>query len=281
MDTKKIREFLLSSQEEIRDEHLTLTASQEISEAVEQVESELVDDYVLDLLSRQDKEAFERNYLVTEARRRRLTLARDLLILALLEHESGGAVPDKKTGKRFLGRVAIAAASLTIALIGIYFSLQKGATDNPQLVISETAVETATPQQMENTVAEAKENAPEDIKESDSRFTPATITLSPGLLRSGGNEIVLSQEETRVPFLMKLLTEPGARTFSNYSMKVETPEGNPVTTSTTIVRIAKNSVTVSVVGKFSNGTYIVYLTGVDVEGGEEILAEYSFRVVAQ
>lgn len=281
MDTKKIREFLLSSQDEIRDEDLQLTSSTEVLEMVEQVESDLVDDYVLGLLSINERDAFEKHYLVTDSRRRKVELARDLKKLAGLNREAGIAPPVQPRSAKLRWPLPVAAAFVAVALLGLYIGFQEPAGNLAVTEVPEVVLETTPepPKEVVSKAATEDDKTTEEEKDSNRKFTPATITLSPSLLRSGGNEIVLSQEETRVPFLMKLLTEPGARTFSHYSMKVETPEGDSITTSATIVRTSKNAITVSVVGKFERGTYIVYLAGIDTDGGEEVVAEYSFKVV--
>lgn len=280
MDTNQIREFFLSSREELKKADYDLTASASNFELAEQVESDLVDDYVFGRLDASERDAFLRNYLVTEARREKVALARGLRTVSAEDYGNPRAIPGSARGffPRFAIPLAVGASAAVISIVGAYFGFKSRDVIPPQAAVQEPSVQIEKAESTKE-VPTVEAQPEKGTDKRDRKFTPATITLSPGLLRSGGKEIVLSKEETRVPFLMKLLTEPGARTFSNYSIRIETPEGSPVTTSSTIVKVAKAAVTVSVVGKFEPGTYIVYLVGVDAEGSEEAVAEYAFKVV--
>jgi len=286
--SEKIREYFLSSQETLTQMDYDLTADGELFELAVHVEEELVDDYVVGRLSVSEEEAFEMNYLVSDARRDKVAHAKRLLDLA-----RKGAVDRNDASYGSLPRFMVTAAiclSLIVVSMGLYFLVTQE-VKGPEVVtgVVQPSVETDAPpsrgvsKDAPASVSDAGDDKDVTAKKKPddrpSRVTPAMVTLSPTNFRSGGREIVLSQEETRVPFLMKLLTEPGARTFSNYAVAIETPEGTAVTTSSTILSIAKSGVTVSVVGRFEGGTYIVYLSGVDAEGTRQPVAEYAFRVM--
>lgn len=283
MDTTQIRKYFLSSQEELRQEDFDLTADAATFASAEEVESELVDDYVLGRLSASEHADFEKNYLVTAARRAMVAETKRLVEVA-----AGIAVNTDQTSdsvtfgwffdKRLVSGVAFASV---VALVVLWFV---GTRPNAPIEVAKVEPsaksETVEPPMMGAVQGSDSDKATEASgNRNPKKFTPATISLSPRNFRSSGREIVILKDDTRVPFLLKLETEPGARLFSNYAIKIETPEGVQIQSSSTIISKTKSAVTVSVVGNFEAGTYIVYLVGMNKSADGEAVGEYAFRVI--
>lgn len=286
MDAQDIKRYFLTAQDELRQEEIDLTADSETFSFAEQIESELVDDYVLGNLSSLERVAFESCYLNSEARKEKVAEAQRLVRIAAVIPDDA-SVPSAKPLSGWISDMKIAfafAAAIVVAICLIAYSVVR--KESPMEIAktepsrSVESVETLAPP-APGVSTEINEAPKAKIEKQSKRFTPATISLSPRNFRNQGREIVISVDDTRVPFLLKLETEPGAQLFSTYSIKVETPEGADVAVSATVQQISKTSVTVSVIGKLTPGTFIVYLAGFDPDGSSQPVAEYAFRVVAE
>lgn len=284
MDTKTIRAYFLTSQEDLRQEDFELTAEPGIFELAEQVESELVDDYVIGRLSSADQKLFESQYLVTEARRAKVAEAQ-MLVRAAAEFGEEARLGANTSWFGWVSANKFALPTAVTVLIAAaffaYVALRREAPTEIAKIEPPVRIEP-----VEEIVLPAP-TAPTDVSKpanSDSgktskKFTPATISLSPRNFRNRGREIVILKDDTCVPFLIKLEAEPGARVFSNYSVRIETPEGVLIPSSTTIVNKNKAAITVSVAANFEAGSYIIYLTGFNRDSELEPVGEYAFRVV--
>lgn len=280
MDTKKIRTYFLTSQEDLRQEDFELTADSGIFELAEQIESGLVDEYVLGGLSSEERSAFESHYLVTEERRAKVAEAQRLVRAASeFGVESSGDANLSWFGWIFAKRFAVPAVAAILIAVGLFAYVILKRAEPTEIAKIEQVEEIVPPAPTVPTVStDVERPVNTNTGRTSKKFTPATISLSPRNFRNRGREIVILKDDTRVPFLMKLQTEPGAQLFSNYSVRIETPEGGLIPSSTTIVGKNNDAVTVSVVATFETGTYIVYLVGID-DTKYEPVGEYAFRVV--
>lgn len=284
MDRDLIRRYFLTSQEELRRDDFELTADQKIFRLVEEVESGLVDDYVLGTLSPADKISFEKHYLITDARRSKVTETRILVRIA-----EQGMTPEKEclraSSFSFFRRRALAYCTAAFLVFGIATTLFLMSPDKGPVEVVTVDGPLRNDPKKENpsstTAAGDEPVAPAGARtgKKATRFTPAAISISPTRFRSSGKEVLIAQDETRAPFLLKLETEPAAHLFSAYAVKIETPEGGLVQTSSTIVKKTKTAVTVSLVGNFDMGTYIVYLVGLAKNDESEPVGEYVFKVI--
>ena len=282
MNDKQIKRFFLSPLEDQRDEDIALTADPAIFEAAEQVESELVDDYVLGVLPASERECFERYYLTTDSRREKVAHAVRLVEIAKRESVTSVAAasrPSRIAVRTFLIGGAIAVLSGTVWVSSWITS------DKPAPELSRVSEPLSGPDVTPTMESEASQperqtdSAGPKVKDRSAKVTPATIVLSPSSLRSGGKDIVIPKEKTRVPFLMTLLWEPGARGFSGYSIRIETPEGFEIPSSSKVLKMEKSGVTFSMKSLLEEGTYIVYLNGRTKDGSDERVGEYVLRVV--
>jgi len=95
-----------------------LLADDEQFEGAWEIENRLVDDYVRGVLSSEDRERFERNYLASPVHRRRVAVARNLIAGA---HESGAAAhaPERKIswGARLSEKLKVAPVSWRLAQV--------------------------------------------------------------------------------------------------------------------------------------------------------------------
>lgn len=282
-DRLTIREFFLSPNggSIIRD--VEITGDAETFELAELIESELLDEYVLDELPPDDRRAFERNYLVTEARLVKLELTRQLVALAgtgpkapVLRNERSREAPP-------FAKWAVAGLAMLLISSVIFFGIRDtGPVALPEQTVPESLVEIPPTQPV---TADAPSGRTQDLAETPavstrtvSALQPATIILPQSRLRGSGKDITISLKEAGRPFVLKLMIESAAQTYPSYSLRIETPEGEPATTSSTIVNVTASAVTASVVGKFEAGYYIVFLLGLDKDGNGVPLAEYVFRV---
>lgn len=284
MDDNRIRQYFLTSQKELRQEDLDLTADPEVFSLVEEVESELVDDYVLGLLSEFERKAFETHYLVTPARRAKVAETERLVQVATDRGSAREAdhaiIPFKwfSTNKLVLG------AAAAIFLISVIFILV-GIRDREALEVArlekpaemESTVETTAP--IRAPLNNLEKSRDKSLEKDSAKLTSAIISISPRNFRGSGREIVITKEDASSPFLLKLETDPGTRLFSTYVLKIETPEGVLIQSSSTIVSKSKSGVTVSIVGSFEPATYIVYLVGVEKNEETQPVGEYVFRVI--
>jgi anti-sigma factor RsiW len=239
---------------------------------LEEAEHDLIDRYVRGSLSAGDRSRFEKAFLSTPDRERRVEMARYLT--AWIDKQVPPAKTETwwRTALRFVTvppfrPVAAMAAACLVVLTGaiVYFRQE-------QLPVREQArVETQdVPRQA------APPARPEQTVPRRSPVIPAFL-LAPGLVRGGGGVQVIRRGEAESIRLQLLLEEAE---YQRYTASIETPEGRTVFSRAGLTAASlKNSRIVMLtvpVSALEPGDYVVRLSGA-VAGGSESVAEYTFR----
>ena len=275
------------------------------SEWLDEVETDLIDDYLRGELSATEKMKFEEKYLVSERRRTRVLAA-----TAILENEKSAVkVPiveasqssfwEKLRSFFVVPQFAVAVPLILIlALVGaiIFFFRQptieivKKGNENINAPFSPTPIPSNSPEispiptnSPKVEVSPNKTETPKTTPTATPKETPqiespqpiiATITLFPSL-RSGeeGKKVVLKKETKS---LNVRLTQDRETEFEKYQAEVRDSTGSVVTT----FNLAnKKSFNISIPTKsLANGNYKIALKGVNNSGESRNLSFYYFSV---
>ncbi|HKX30169.1 MAG TPA: hypothetical protein VJ302_20940 [Blastocatellia bacterium] len=287
-----------------------LFAEDETFERMWEIENRLVDGYVRDRLSPEDREKFERHYLGSPVHRRRVAVARRLIEKADgLRVEGVETEPHVSWRTRWLGffsparqRFAMAAAILLLAISTLWLWRDRTRLQN-ELAQSRAQVArlTAAPERNERPTPEVAHVQPEVLPPPKVLPPPSpspagaptpervasskvfSFALSPMLSRSGGDPNVLTlPPETGVVELRMRAESDGSRRFR---VQVRTVEGRPVWTQPNL-KARLNPVDPAFIivpipaAQLEPGDYILTLSAIDSTGKAEELNRYFFRIVA-
>lgn len=269
-------------------------------ERMQDIETDLADEYVRGLLSRAEQRQFERHYLTTPAHRERVAFARELL-RAANEQALPHFVPPKESvwekllaalrAPQFAFGAAVTAAVLLIA--GIVWLKYQQAGWQQQLARTETerADERRRLRELETQLAEQNErNAELGAELERLRAESSKPAVSPSLfsfillsgVRGGEQQTLKIPPGTnQIRLQMKIETEAYRRYLANLRPVDGGQSWNPGPVSAVT---GKSDTTVSVkvsANKLSPGDYILTLTGVDATGSTEEINRYSFRVASK
>jgi hypothetical protein len=220
------------------------------------VEDELIDEYLAGELTSDERSRFESHFLAHESRRRNLRFSQ-ALHLYIKEHPEAAPVRARKGGSMLWLRFAAVAAAVAIGVaVWIGYSQRSRLNDS------------ATNQPARTGSAIAPTPVP-----------PVVLTLSPGLLRSGGQETVLKTRPAGPSIEVHLELPQEASGFAGYSAKLATVEGNEVWRQTGLRREG-NHIQLSIpTSLLSRGDWRVALAGISPQGRTSEVSSYYFRVL--
>lgn len=296
LDEQKFKDYFLGkfSVAEAETFEEEIAASAELTEEGQIAESALVDDFLRDNLSAADRKLFEKNYLVTEARRERVRLAAALWQIA--------GEPKKTTAAETAGgfwlnwRVAFAACAAILLVGAAVFLWFKPRGEE---IVRQENVNNAPVTTIENRSAAPLENA--EIKNQNTNIsinsnktvsptpspksspspkptvpqTPtfAAFTLLPGTLRSEGEQFIkLPPNVAKINLRLNLPKD--ARQYKIYSAVLKTADGETIATFSNLKSL---NLTLPA-AKLESRTYIIFLEGQTGQNAPESVAEYTFRV---
>lgn len=273
-EREAIRQYLLrqASPEDASHVEERLLTDDAFYDELDIVEAELIDQYVGGDLSESERETFETHFLLAQEHQRKVRFARNLkkyvktataseALGATAKKESSVDAPDEpQPGKRpffsFLpfGNPAVSyslAAAVLLIVIGASWMIFKNWKSSP-------------PQ------------APRNF---------ATVLLSPGLTREGGDEFKQISVPLTVDALrLELLVADEFSTYQKYSGTLKTAEGKIVLTAENLNTESRNGRRIVIFDAPSSallsGDYKFELSGQTPPGANDKIASYYFRVSA-
>ena len=306
MSDDKIRNYFLGKLDvpEAEDFEESTAASSELTEHAQLVEGELIVEYLRGGLSSAERDSFENNYLITEARRQKLELAR-IFLQNIIEKPQIAITAKSQTSvwqavfASFQLKIAFAAAILLFVSIAAFFFLHsnnkdeiaKQPTPEPATVTPETTNQannisnSNVPKTNANSNIETPKNSNEskpEIKPSPTatpkKFEPlqptfATFALLPGTLRSGGEQFVKIPSKA-AKLNLNLTLPKDTAVYENYSITVKNSNSDTIFTAPN--RKLPNFTIPA--AKLENDTYIIFLSGNNAVKNAESITEYTFRV---
>lgn len=296
---QRMRRYLLGDLPEA--EQLALEAGffadANLLEQMQDIETDLVDEYVRGALSNAERQQFERHYLTTPAHRERVAFARELLLAANKQTLPQSVQPKTSIWETLLASLrapqfafgaAISAAVLLIA--GTVWLKNQQAGWQQQIVKTETerTAERQRLRELENQLAQQNQlNSElsaelERLRTESSKPNSSPSVFSFVLLSGvrGGEQptLKLPPEIEQIRLQMKLESND----YSRYSASIRAVSGGQSLNSQP-ARATSNQTgtTVSVnfsASKLNSGDYILTLTGTDSAGTREEINRYFFRL---
>jgi hypothetical protein len=313
---KEIRRFLLGEMTETERaafEEKFIAEDAGLFDEIGVAEDELIESYIHGALSAAEKTKFEKNFLISQTRRRRVAFTRELFAKLAAEK----AVAAKKTEAagadssvwnslvnlfkmpRFAFGVGLA---ILLLVFGFWFLVFRNTEKSREIVKQSTPTPAvlAMPQKPEenqnsaaptnvnpankpeaskppaNTEANPNKNQPKEIAPKP---VTATIALFAGTVRSEGKMRVLNlTKETRsANFQLNL----ESRDYQTYRAEIVDADGGVVYRSGKITARASQINASFPTAKLKKGDYFVKLYGVNAAGEEEAAADFQFRVNQQ
>ncbi len=280
-----------------------IALNENLTEAAQIAESELIDDYLRGVLSGSDRELFGTIYLNTEARREKLFLAESLWRVANERQASEIIAAENSSWQTWnVWRFAVAGAAILLIGAFVFFWLNfgdkveiaeqqnsnqsaapKAENRNAQLIENVNAVNqnvNSVNRTVNNSIQQNKNAAPTPAPKTT--LTPptkppaptlASFTLSPGTLRDEGEQsIKISPTAQKIRLRLNL---PGdAAKYQTYSAVLKTADGETVFAASNL----KSPNLTLPANKLENRTYMIFLEGQSSKDTPEPVAEYTFRV---
>lgn len=314
VNNEQLRAYFLGKLPETEAENLVMeyAAGAELIEEAQMIEMELADDYLRGNLSLADSNLFKTNYLINEARRKKLDIARGLWAIAG-EQKAQTAVASASSasgwqmlfGKRH--RFQLVFSCLFLLLVGggiFYYVATLNVTKNDVAEVQDVNY----PPKIENPTVKNLDANNQDLKTSPANSavpnnsadknstlppkppfevkpvsTPknirqnapgfAVFALLPGTLRDEGEQfITIAPNVKNVKLQLNLPAE--ATKYQTYRAVLKTADGDEVFTS-------PNSKSLSLAisaEKLENRTYVIWLEGQNAQRVFESVTEYTFRV---
>ena len=266
-------------------------------EQVWSLENELVDSYVRERLTRQERALFERNYLTTPRHQQRVAVAKSLVSAAdetLAEEKNETARETRETSSWWTTLLALfqlpqmalgaAAALLLLTLVGYWYlrsasispqQIAKNGPDSQPPTTSQTPVPTPS-------VAPHQATPTPQISPTAQPAVPAVLAfaLGGGLRKPGDVQSLTVPSGTKqVRLQMKLEGDE----YSSYQIKLRSAGGKDVLTQLSL-RPAPNKKSVAVnipANKLAPGDYILTLSGITGANEIEEVNQYLFRLTAK
>ncbi|MGH9874444.1 MAG: hypothetical protein ACRD9S_18470 [Pyrinomonadaceae bacterium] len=277
-------------------------------EELEAVETDLIDAYVREELSAENRKQFEARLQISPALTKRVRFADALkgkIAESAIEVEPRPE-PEPKWWKILFAQpvfAAAVAASLIVAAGGVpLFLAWRNLRNESNRIASERAAsaqeskarqqqttelqtkaeQLAAELQTERTQRTEDRKLIEQLQEANATgrslsSSIASILLTPGALRSAGEapEIIVRTGTTKV----QLRLSSDANGFSSYNVTVETDEGRVVVSQNRLTT-HRGLLTIAVPARrLAAGDYLVRVSGVRPSGQVESLNEYQFRVL--
>lgn len=295
-EEQKLRKYLtgdLSEAEQVKIETEFL-ASDEAFERLEEIENDLVDEYVRGELMAQERSLFEKNYLTTPLHRQRVLLSQNLLRTAANEKmpAKNRAIASSNSwwAELFSGlklhQLAWAVAALLIAVLSGWFLLrpQPATVINPEIAKAE-----ATPP-MDSPTPKPQPLKPETrIPKPETRI-PTPVFLLRGAFninQTRGTEtksaaaakmqpLVLDKGVENVTLQMVLEGERYTK-YQSEIRAIDTSKSFTLITKPPVKSSKNISLTIPAV-RLAKADYILTLSGVTETGEVEEINQYPFRV---
>lgn len=310
VNARKLKSYFLGDLAAAEAERLEedCASDAELTEQANIVESELADDYLRGNLSAAERRRFEENYLTTEARRGKLRSAEYLWKIAAENQATAETSATSLWQTLFGDRRLLAFGGLAAIIFGSFFLVWLNSNKKPEIAKQENTAQSSNSgaknendkeNQNANIVIEnpnsnadstdynsqksANKTSPKPTAAPEIKPTPkpseptvqtlATFILSPGTLRSEGEQFVKIQPQIgKINLRLKLPNDAPA--YKNYRAVVQTADGKIVFTSPNL----KSPNIFLPAAKLSNNTYIIFLEGKLSEKPAESVAEYTFLV---
>jgi hypothetical protein len=269
------------------------------------VEDELIDRYVRDQLSDQEREHFERYFLSTPTRRKRMEFAETLNYYSSRPDKNIGALPaiSPAVSRAALGTpirsafwMAVAAAlimALSISWLLVDRAQLKREIEQTNALLEEAererqelhqsaerdARDKGPLQRPDEQVNPGKQIAPDRPSDQQPSIGIVSLVLTPGLVRGGGEvkKVVITPQTQSVILKVKFAGEE----YKSYQVVISTVEGREVYNQVWVKeKVNRKNKTIKVVvpaGLFSEQDYTLKLSGVTATGDEEYIGEYFFR----
>ncbi|MBS1793429.1 MAG: hypothetical protein JSS81_06220 [Acidobacteria bacterium] len=318
---KEIRRFLLgemAEEERSAFEDRFIAEDSGLFEELGVVEDELIEAYVRETLSPAEKTKFERSFLTTETRRRRVAFTREMIDRLIAENRPAVKKTEPVTAENsvwnllagLFKRPSLAfgagfAALLILLVFGLWFLIGGNRGGGGEIVKHATptpVAPTPTPVKNENGAGPANETvvnaAPnrneasrppanvnaENInkpvpKETPPRAVTATLALFAPTIRGEGRTSELKLTNETTGANFELHLE--SQDYKTYRAELVDADGR------TIYRSGKINARNSRLGvffpaaKLKKGDYFVKVYGFNAAGGEESAADFQFRVTRQ
>ncbi len=267
----------------------------EYYEQLKIVEAELLDDYVNHRLSAPQREAFEKSFLNSPNRRRRIAFAevwREYIEKEPPLKEEKSSSPFFNWLKRPLIFVPLTVV-LLLALCGVWLARQERTltTEIEAAVAKEQEkIERETQQRLQEERQRQEQMAreqqvPEQLAPTPENRPPpsliASIVLSAGTVRSSGtlNRVEVNSSTETIELILPFKDEG----HTSYSAVIERASGTQVLNKANLpaqTRGAQKRAVWSIAAKtLPAGDYLLTLRGITESGESEDLAEYQFRVL--
>jgi hypothetical protein len=307
-DDKLARQYLLgelSEQEGAKIEE-EFFDDDEAFERLNAVEDELIDAYTLGQLSSAERKRFEQRLLLSSAQRERVKFSRTLLRTVSGTPQIVSNIPPLKqtaswwtspfTFLRTLNPVVSlsAAAVLILAILAGWWLIHRNNVRQEQQAQQTNAprLEQGNQAPNENTRQASELPSPTNqptVQESNRQPVPrpqsnriVTFALVEGVVRDlGESNRLLIPEDASVIRLDLAIERNDYRTYRADLRKAEGDlvwQANGIRTKATTARKAIATLQVPA-ASLTNGDCVLTLSGVSKDGGYEVVAEYSFRVV--
>ena len=287
-----IRRYLLGTapQEERSALENRYLSDSSLFEEMTEAENDLIDAYVRGKLSITDRQEFERSYLSSERGQTKVQFASALSLVAREEQtalplETLGffekfSLSFRQRGLSLRGAVSFGVIAIALAVGWVQFSHYRAMQARLPKTSSKPAEQNLPPA---TEPAPSTQNAPAETLAQNSapRLQEFTVELTPGLVRSSGDESK-SFPRPQAPWVrLRLTLEDDGR--GPFSVSVETVEGRLVQRIDGLAGRSlsgKRVVDVRISSRLiSSGDYIVRLSEKTADGSDEELDSYTFRVL--
>ena len=257
IDDGTIRLYLLGEAGDLQQQQVEelLLVDETVRRQIAMVEDELIEEYLAGELTPGERASFELHFLMPQSRRENLRFSQALRQYIEKHPEAAVAEPHRRWSL-WWPRVAVAAAAVAIAAVGwVGFSRRTPGS--------------ASPAQQANRNPTPLAAAPQTV----------VLTLTPGLLRSGGQEAVLRTRPAADAVEVHLQLPQEASGFATYSAKLATVEGNEVWSQAGLKGEGNNVNLTIPTSHLTRGDWRVVLFGVSSTGKSSDVASYYFRVL--
>ena len=208
--SSELRKYFLGllSQEESESLEYRMLEDEDFEAELALAQEELVEDFLDERLTENERTLFLNNYLVTDARREDVDLVRKLRALAARENAAAAGVPEKGVSRGFLSlfrslmrpAFAVVLVLLVAAAAGWFLLLRPGSSE------------------LDRQVAELNRQDLSDL----ARFGgTGTLSLAPGMSRAGGDTAALTRSQGQGNTLIRLALPSGLDSRGEFDITFE------------------------------------------------------------
>ena len=257
IDDGTIRQYLLGEADDFQQQQVeeSLLVDETIPRQMAIVEDEIIEEYLAGELTPAERANFELHFLMPQSRRENLRFSRAFRQYIEKHPEAAPkAAEPRSRWSPWWPRFAVAGAVVAIAAAG-WLGLNRRTPGTPTQQVSRNRAPVAA--------------APPTI----------VLTLTPGLLRSGGQETILRTRPAADSVDVHLELPQESSGFARYRARLATVEGNEVWSQGELKREG-NSVNLTIpTSRLTRGDWRVALSGVSPQGKSSDVASYYFRVL--